>query len=73
MAFSTSIPFLPSAFFLSKYCLDSELYLIAVRAQSEDLRREYEAIKLNNVKGKDIDNSEYALAKTGFIENVIKE
>jgi GrpB-like predicted nucleotidyltransferase (UPF0157 family) len=40
---------------------------------SESLRREYEAIKLNNAKGRDIDSSEYALAKTGFIERVINE
>lgn len=40
---------------------------------SKSLRRAYEAIKLNNKEGRDIDNFEYALAKTSFIDGVINE
>jgi len=40
---------------------------------SESLRRAYEAIKINNKRGRDIDSFEYALAKTSFIEEVINK
>jgi len=39
--------------------------------ENEYLRREYEIIKLKNYKNKDIDSSDYALAKSDFINNVI--
>jgi GrpB-like predicted nucleotidyltransferase (UPF0157 family) len=39
--------------------------------QDECLRREYELIKLNNCKGKDIDDAGYADAKSDLIEKVI--
>jgi GrpB-like predicted nucleotidyltransferase (UPF0157 family) len=39
--------------------------------ESEDLRREYELIKLKNYKDKDIDSLDYALAKSDFILRVI--
>ena len=38
---------------------------------SENLRREYELIKLKNYEDKDIDSSDYALAKSSFIHRVI--
>lgn len=39
--------------------------------ENENLRREYELIKLKNHKDKDIDSSDYALAKSDFIHRVI--
>src|SRR5207247_3543498 len=39
--------------------------------ENEYLRREYELIKLKNHKDKDIDSSDYALAKSDFIHRVI--
>jgi GrpB-like predicted nucleotidyltransferase (UPF0157 family) len=39
--------------------------------ENENLRREYELIKLKNHKDKDIDSSDYALAKSDFIQRVI--
>lgn len=38
---------------------------------NEHLRREYERIKLKSHKDKDIDSSDYALAKSDFIHKVI--
>lgn len=38
---------------------------------NENFRREYEQIKLKNHKDKDIDSTEYALAKSHFIQRVI--
>jgi len=42
-------------------------------AKDEDLRREYERIKLQSHKDKDIDSSEYAFAKSDFIRRIIGE
>ncbi|MBI1768377.1 MAG: GrpB family protein [Bacteroidetes bacterium] len=39
--------------------------------KNDYLRREYELLKLKNYKDKDIDSSEYAFAKSDFIQKVI--
>ncbi|WP_080055841.1 GrpB family protein [Spirosoma aerolatum] len=39
--------------------------------ENESFRREYERIKRKNLKNKDIDSPEYALAKSDFIQKVI--
>jgi len=41
--------------------------------KDESLRRDYERIKIQNHKGKDIDSSEYAYAKSDFIKRIIEE
>ena len=40
---------------------------------SKNLRREYEELKMAHSKGKDIDDTSYALSKTSLIEKIIKE
>jgi len=39
--------------------------------ESEHLRREYEAIKFDNLMNNDIDSADYALAKSDFIQKAI--
>ena len=67
----------PRLFNLHYCCISSEIVkkqtiLRDKLRTSESLRREYEAIKLANAKGRDIDSHEYASAKTGFIDKVIE-
>ncbi len=52
--------------------VQSQIKLRNKLAENEHLRREYEAIKLKNHKGKDIDSSDYAYTKSDFIKRIME-
>lgn len=62
----------PRQFNLHYCCVSSEIVKKQTMLRdklmaSESLRREYEAIKVTNAKGRDIDSIEYALAKRALL------